>query len=77
MRIFIFKSEANKGLQAFAADPGGRTLPPRHGPWHAVGVVAPERDPPHKLDRVAIEKAITDQGFQMFRVKPKKVASDG
>lgn len=77
MRIFIFKSEADKELQAFAADPGGRPLPSQLGPWHAVGVVAPDKDPPHKLDRGVIERAITDQGFQLFRVKPKKEAIAG
>jgi hypothetical protein len=77
MRIFIFKSEAKRELQAFAGDPGGRPLPPQFGPWHAVGVIAPDKDPPHKLDRGVIEQAIASQGFQLFRVKPKKQAAAG
>ena len=77
MRIFIFKSEAKKELRAFAEDPGGRPLPSQFGPWHAVGVVAPGKAPPHKLDRTVIEEAITKQGFQLFRVKPKKEAVVG
>jgi hypothetical protein len=71
MRIFIFKSEASRGLGAFAGDPGGRLLPTRFGPWHAVAVIAPDRDPPHNLRRDLIEEAINSKGFQLFRKKSK------
>jgi hypothetical protein len=33
MRIYIFKSETTQDLRAFAGDPAGGKLPPRHGPW--------------------------------------------
>ena len=33
MRIYIFESETTKDLRAFAGDPAGGTLPPKHGPW--------------------------------------------
>jgi hypothetical protein len=72
MRIFIFKSDANSGLRAFAGDSAGSKLPQQHGPWHATGVIRPDTDPPHNLPRAAIEKAIAQQGFQLWRVKPKK-----
>jgi hypothetical protein len=74
MRIFIFKSEANKALGAFAADAGGQQLPSRFGPWHAVGVIREDKAPPHNLSRDLIEQAIAGQGFQLYRKKAKKAA---
>lgn len=70
MRIYIFKSDAKTGLQAFASDLVGSRLPDQLGPWSAVGVVAPEKDPPHNLPRAQIEQALDDQGFQLWRIKP-------
>ncbi len=74
MRIFIFKSEKSPALRAFAGDSEGSKLPQQHGPWHAIGVIRPDVDPPHRLPRAAIEKAIGDQGFQLWRMteKPEK-----
>lgn len=71
MRIFMFKSEGKSDLRAFAGDSAGSKLPRQHGPWHAVGVIRPEKDPPHNFSRDAIEKAIETTGFQLWRVKPK------
>jgi hypothetical protein len=71
MRIYIFKSDANGGLQAFASDPAGDKLPPQFRPWHAIGVVTPDKDPPHKLSRKEIERAIDAHGYQLWRMKPK------
>jgi hypothetical protein len=68
MRLFIFKS-ASGALSAFAGDSDTRVLPTQHGPWHAIGVVRPEAAPPHNFNRAAIEKAIADQGYQLFRMK--------
>ena len=39
MRIFIFKSDTNPGLQAFSDDQGGGKLPKQFRPWHAIGVI--------------------------------------
>ena len=75
MKIYIFKSGANNELRAFAADLKGLKLPEQFRPWHAIGVVAPDRDPPHKLSRVEIERAIEAQGFQLWRKKPSAKAS--
>ena len=72
MRIFIFKSEAKSELRAFAGDSAGSKLPQRHGPWHAVGVIRPDKDPPHKFSRATIEKAIESEGFQLWRMKSAK-----
>ena len=74
MRLFMFKSESNRELRAFAKDPGGEQLPSRHGPWTAVGVVAEEKAPPHAMSRTAIEQSIADQGFQLYKKKKKAAA---
>jgi hypothetical protein len=71
MRFYIFKSDANAGLRAFAGDIAGHKLPAQFRPWHAVGVVSTTDDPPHNLSRSAIETAIGDHGFQLWRMKPK------
>jgi hypothetical protein len=75
MRLFMFKSEGNAKLRAFAADPGGQQLPARHGPWHAVGVVREDKAPPHKMSREVIEQSIAEHGFQLYREKPKQDAA--
>jgi len=75
MRLFMFKSEANNELRAFAADPGGQQLPSQFGPWHAVGVVRADKEPPHNLSRSSIEKSIASQGFQLYRTKKKETAA--
>jgi hypothetical protein len=69
MRLFMFKSEGNCGLHAFAPDPGGQELPARHGPWTAVGVVREDKDPPYRMSRATIEKSFADQGFQLYKMK--------
>ena len=74
MRFFIFKSETRKGLRAFAGDPAGSKLPENHGPWSITGVVTEDRAPPHNLSREAIEKAIADEGFQLWRLSKKTEA---
>jgi hypothetical protein len=68
MRLFIFKSEGNRRLHAFAPDLGGGQLPSRLGPWTAVGVVRADKDPPYRMSRQVIEKSIVDQGFQLYKV---------
>jgi hypothetical protein len=69
MRFYIFKSEATRGLRAFAGDVSGTKLPKQHAPWTATGVVADEARPPHDLSRETIEEAIENQGFQLWRLK--------
>jgi hypothetical protein len=71
MRIFIFKSEANPNLGAFAGDLAGLRLPSQFKPWRAVGAIAPDRSPPYNLSRDVIEEAITARGFQLFRLSKK------
>ena len=72
MRIFIFKSEARPGLHAFGGELDGSRLPKQFRPWRAVGAVAPDRDPPHKMSREVIEEAIKAHGFQLWRRLSKK-----
>ena len=74
MRIFIFKSEGKHELRAFAGDSAGEQLPTRFGPWHAIGVIRPDKEPPYNVKRDVIEQAINGQGFQLFRVKTKSAA---
>jgi hypothetical protein len=72
MRIFIFKSETRPDLRAFGDDLGGSRLPKQFSPWHAVGAIAPDRDPPHELSREVIEAAIKTHGFQLWRMSKKE-----
>ena len=71
MRIFIFKSGANRELRAFAGEPGGQKLPTKLGPWTAIGVIREDKTPPFNVSRDVIEKAIAGPGYQLFKVKPK------
>ena len=75
MRIFIFKSDASPDLRAFGGDLAGSRLPSQFRPWHAIGAVAPDREPPHNLSRSAIEAAINDCGFQLWRMTKKTADS--
>jgi hypothetical protein len=71
MRIFIFKSETRPDLRAFGGDLAGALLPKQFSPWHAVGAIAPDQDPPFDLSRDTIETAINTQGFQLWRMSKK------
>ena len=71
MRIFIFKSETNPNLGAFAGELAGLQLPSQFKPWLAVGSIAPDANPPYKLSRDVIEAAITARGYQLFRLSKK------
>ena len=79
MRLFMFKSEGNRGLHAFAPDAAGEQLPKRHGPWTAVGVVREDKNPRNApsasfLDRTATANPAihsrhgNPQGFRPFRL---------
>jgi hypothetical protein len=72
MRLYLFRSDANMELRAFAADLTGSKLPAQFRPWHAVGAVAAGNSPPYQLDRKTIEQAISKQGFQLWRMKRKE-----
>jgi hypothetical protein len=74
MRIFVFRSETNRELRAFAGDLAGFKLPSQFKPWRATGAIAPNREFPYKLSREAIEAEIRDRGYQLWRVK--KTAND-
>ena len=75
MRIYIFKSETKSELQAFAGDVAGSRLPESHGPWTVTGIIGPSSPPPHKISREALEQAIGDKGFQLWRFAKKAEAS--
>jgi hypothetical protein len=71
MKLFIFRSGTNASLRAFAGDLDGSRLPSQFRPWHAIGSLGADGDPPHQLSRKRIENAIDDQGFQLWRLKPR------
>jgi hypothetical protein len=75
MRIFIFKSEVNPNLRAFGGDLAGIKLPGQFKPWRAVGTIAANQDLPYKIARDEIEKAISESGFQLFRLKKRAKAA--
>ena len=68
MRIYVFKSETRRELHAFTGDQSGSKLPTHHGPWTVTGIVAAGKAPPHNFSRAAIEEAIHDEGFQLWRL---------
>ena len=76
MRIYVFKSETQNRLRAFAGDPDVNKLPRQHGPWTATGTISPDKAPPHNFSRDAIEKAIDAEGFQLWRLREKKEEED-
>jgi hypothetical protein len=72
MRIFVFKSGTSKNLRAFAGDLRGSRLPEQFGPWQAIGAIAPDKPPPYTFPRDEVERSINEQGFQLWRMRPKK-----
>ena len=75
MRIYIFKSETKSDLQAFAGDVAGSQLPKNHGPWTVTGIIGSGSPPPHKISRDALEEAIGNKGFQLWRFAKKAEAT--
>jgi hypothetical protein len=69
MKLYIFRSETKAELRAFCGDGAGAKLPDHLKPWRAIGVVGPDKAPPHALSRAEIEKSIESQGFQLWRMK--------
>jgi len=69
VKLYIFRSEKKSELRAFCADVAGIKLPERFKPWRAIGVVRPDRAPPHNFPRAEIEKSIGLQGFQLWRLR--------
>lgn len=67
--IYQFASESPGSLFAFAGDRDGARLPKRHGPWKPAGTIHSFQAIPHHLDRAAIEQAIDEHGYQMWRFK--------
>jgi hypothetical protein len=74
MRIYVFKSETNEGLCAFAADNEGSKLPIQFAPWQPEGIIEVSQVPPHNFSRIKIESAIRLNGFQLWRIKQPAAA---
>ncbi len=66
--IYKFASAGPSGLFAFAGDQTGSRLPDQHGPWKPDGVIEARQAIP-RFERAVIEKAISEHGYQMWRVK--------
>jgi hypothetical protein len=75
MRIYIFKSDTTRELRAFAGDLAGSKLPENHRPWLVTGVIKEGSAPPYNLSRGTIERAIADDGFQLWRMSKKAEAT--
>ena len=71
MRLFMFTSQAKDDLHAFAGDESGTKLPAKYAPWGLTGTLNSSEAPPHKFSRRAIEQAVSTEGFQLWRMKPK------
>jgi len=69
MQIYMFTSESNANLHAFAGDPTGSKLPESHGPWATAGSLRSDQHPPHRFSRAKIEEAIKFNGYQLWRMK--------
>jgi hypothetical protein len=69
--IYKFSSSVTNGLFAFAGDADGSLLPEKHGPWKTNGGIRPGEPIPHRLDRDTVERAIEDQGYQLWRMKKR------
>jgi hypothetical protein len=74
MTIYVFKSETNRELCAFAGDVAGSRLPSQFAPWLPEGVIEDSRPPPHNFSRFRIETAIKMKGFQLWRMKRPVIA---
>lgn len=69
MMIYTFASDARSHLFAFAGDRAGSSLPVQHGPWKSVGDIGSDDKIQHGLDRKLVEQAISEHGYQMWRMK--------
>jgi hypothetical protein len=67
--LYIFRSDTNAEIYAFAATAKGEALPGKYAPWSMTGTVLPTRSLPHGLNRQAAEKGVADAGFQLWRMK--------
>ncbi len=76
MKMFIFQSGAKAELHAFAGESDGHTLPPKFAPWGVTGVVSATQALPHGLPRHQIEREIRAHGFQLWRLRKKKTATE-
>ena len=56
MKIYIFKSEANGGLYAFAGDEAGSNLPAGFAPWYPEGVIEAGISPPYNFSRSCFQR---------------------
>lgn len=69
--LHMFRSERVDGLNAFTVAESGVTLPEKFAPWARTGSLEHDVEPPHGLDRTAIQDGISRTGYQLWRRKAK------
>ena len=74
MRVFTFKSQTRQNLCAFAGDMVGSRLPEKFGPWRLMNTAPRGGALPYDVPRLPVERAITLEGFQLFRMKAPEEA---
>jgi hypothetical protein len=67
--LYIFRSDKNSDMCAFAFDALGSALPDKLAPWTSIGTVLPGRSPPHGLSRSGAEERIRSEGYVLWRLK--------
>lgn len=73
--LFMYMSKKTKGMFCFSGDSRGEGLPPSFAPWVSYGVLRRDQTPPHGLSRQAIEAGVRENGYQLWREKPKHAAA--
>lgn len=72
--IYMFRSSKNRSLFCFSLNRIGTELPESLSPWLRFGLVKPTEKLPHGLKRESIEPGIRENGYQLYRRKPKAKA---
>ena len=69
--IYLYRSTKTKGLFCFSMSREADGLPASLSPWRRFGVVKPAEKLPHGLARADVEGGIAENGYQLYRHKPK------
>ena len=72
--IYMYRSTKTKGLFCFSLNRLPAELPESLSPWRRFGVVRAAEKLPHGLKRESIEPGIRENGYQLYRRKPKAKA---
>ena len=75
MRVFEFRSQTRQSLGAFAGDADGSLLPEKFGPWRLIWTAPRNAALPYEVARPAVQRAIAERGYQLYRLKVKDDAA--